>query len=110
MKNCGVNKDIFPTEDILEQHVLSSKDDPVVDDHLFLCPVCQDTLQRLDREIGELKSALRRYGPLERRGGPQLERRKELRHLADRQLTMAVCATVRFLKQHYATNRAAELA
>jgi hypothetical protein len=84
-----MNKNMCPTEDALEHYVLSSQDDPAVDDHLLLCPVCQDTLQRLDGEIYELKAALRAFGPLERRDGPQLERRKELRHMASKQVAVA---------------------
>jgi hypothetical protein len=84
-----VNINICPTEDVLEQYVLRGQPDPAVDDHLLLCPVCQDTVQRLDGEIGEFKAALRTFGPIERRGGPQLERRRELRHVASKQVTVA---------------------
>jgi hypothetical protein len=84
-----MNKNMCPTEDVLEHYILSGQDDPRVDDHLLLCPACQDALQQLDLEIGELTAALRAFGPPGRRGGPQLERRKELRHVASKQVTVA---------------------
>jgi hypothetical protein len=58
--------------------LFSGQDDPTGDEHLLLCPVCQDGIQHLDLEIVELKAAIRAFGPRERRDGPQLECRKSV--------------------------------